>query len=74
MNVEKLEELLEELRKCDKEARAVDQMLAKPDMELNVLGSGGVFITAGAIHDALVCKQSALSGRRAELVASVRAL
>lgn len=74
MNVEKLEELLEELRKCDKEARAVDQMLAKPDMEVNVLGSGGVFITAADIHDALVCKQRVLSGRRAELVATVRSL
>lgn len=74
MNVERLEELLEELRKCDKESRAVDQMLAKPDMEVNVLGSGGVFITAGDIHDALVGRQRALSGRRAELVATVRAL
>ncbi|MBO2834594.1 hypothetical protein [Pseudomonas aeruginosa] len=74
MNVDKLEELLEELRKCDKEARAVREMLDKPDMTVNVLGSAGAWLRTGDIRDALLSKQSALSARRAELVAVVRAL
>lgn len=74
MNVERLEELLEELRECDRESRAVDQMLAKPDMKINVLGSASTCLLAGDIHDALTRQRVALSARRAELVAAVRAL
>ncbi|HCF4872809.1 TPA: hypothetical protein NIF78_006296 [Pseudomonas aeruginosa] len=74
MNVERLEELLEELRKCDKEARAVDQMLAKPDMTINVLGCASTYLRAGDIQDALTRQRGALSARRVELVAAVRGL
>lgn len=75
MNVEKLEELLEELRKCDKEARAVDRMLTTPDMAINVFGPGGaVEMVAGAIREALVVRQGSLSTLRAELVSAVKAL
>lgn len=74
MNLEKLQGLLEQLQKCDKEYEAIRAMLARPGASVGVLGSPDVYLCAADIRDALLERRKAITARRHELVAEVRML
>lgn len=76
MNIERLEDLLHELRNVDRMSRAVKGVLGSPTATVAVClqGSLSFEVGAGAVHRLLAAKDTELDAHRAALVAEIKGL